>query len=279
MNTGVLTRELDLTYRSASGEVAALRRIGLAIPAPAIVGLVGRNQAGKSSLLRVLAGREPRFRGEVLLDGVPTTRSMRHAIVAGDRWPSAFGETFQSLARRLARVYEGFDLARFADLMRRFGVEPRSSAQSRGAVSSALACLALASRAPLTMLDEPTLGMDAPSRRTLAEAIIEEQGEVPRIMMVSTHLIDESAALFERVVVLKAGRVIADGEPDELTGDYRRVYAPVELIATLEPVGPVARLGDRAEAIVAAQQVPASARPGPVGLQDLVTALTEPVRQ
>ncbi|NHB85648.1 ATP-binding cassette domain-containing protein [Tessaracoccus sp. HDW20] len=204
----------------------ALSAVDLTLDGPAIVGLVGRNRAGKSTLLRVLAGWEPRFRGEVSVFGLPPARAFSRTILAGDRWPHAGGQSFRTLARALSRVHSGFDHDRFGELMQRFGVDPGASAQSRGSVSSGLVCLALAARAPLTMLDEPTLGMDAPSRRTLAEVLVEEQLDDPRRFIVSTHLIDELADLFERVIVLEAGRIRADADPSTLTGGYRQVEGP-----------------------------------------------------
>lgn len=275
--TGAITlTSLNLDYRTLKGAVRALRDIDLSLDGEAIVGLVGRNRAGKSTLMRVLAGWEPRYRGEVEVFGLPPTRAFGRTILAGDRWPHARGQTFHTLSKALARVHFGFDRGRFTELMDRFGVDPRASVQSRGSVSSGLVCLALATRAPLTLLDEPTLGMDAPSRRTLAEVLVEEQFDNPRHFIVSTHLIGELADLFERVIVLEEGRIRADADPSTLTGGFRRVEGPQEAVLALQPVGRVARLGNLAQAIVPAGPLPEALQSRPVGLQDLVTALTEP---
>ena len=276
MSVIVTVNGLNVEYRRHSGSVHALRGIKLTLDEPAIVGLVGRNRAGKSTLMRVLAGWEPRFGGAVDVCGRPPTRADGCAVLVGDRWPHSAGQTFGTLATALSHVHAGFDRGRFDELMARFGVDRDRLVQSRGSASSGLVCLALAARAPLTMLDEPTLGMDAPSRRTLAEVIVEEQMENPRLFLVSTHLIDELADLFERVVVLEAGRVRADADPSQLTGGYRLVHGPLDAIEALHPVGGIARLGGQAQAIVPASQLPDTLRPQSVGLQDLVTALTEP---
>jgi ABC-2 type transport system ATP-binding protein len=260
MNRDVVVENLRVTYSSWRGATEALAGVSLTLREPAIVGLVGRNRAGKSTLLRVLAGREPRYSGEATVFGLSAPRAMGRAIVAGDRWPFAAGQTFKTLARHLGR----------------FGVDPRSSVQSRGSVSSGLACLALAARAPLTMLDEPMLGMDAPSRKTIAEIVVEEQADEPRIIVMSTHLIDEVADLFERVLVLEGGRLRADADPSTLVSRYRRVEGSHDEVARLRVVGDLARLGNRAEAIVEAEGLPTAVRAYPVGLQDLVTALTDP---
>ena len=276
MNRDVVVENLRVTYSSWRGATEALAGVSLTLREPAIVGLVGRNRAGKSTLLRVLAGREPRYSGEATVFGLSAPRAMGRAIIAGDRWPFAAGQTFKTLARHLGRVHPGFDYTRFEAMMGRFGVDPRSSVQSRGSVSSGLACLALAARAPLTMLDEPMLGMDAPSRKTIAEIVVEEQADEPRIIVMSTHLIDEVADLFERVLVLEGGRLRADADPSTLVSRYRRVEGAHDEVARLRVVGDLARLGNRAEAIVEAEGLPTAVRAYPVGLQDLVTALTAP---
>lgn len=279
MSSPVTVDALSVDYAKGGRIVHALRDLTLRLDEPSITGLVGRNRAGKSTLLRVLAGWEPRYSGTASVYGAEPTRAFGKAVLAGDRWPYSEGQTFGTLTRALSRVHAGFDQRRFLQLMDRFGVDPRTSTQSRGSVSSGLVCLALAARAPLTMLDEPTLGMDAPSRRIFAETIVEEQLEVPRIMIVSTHLIDESADLFERVIVLEEGVVRADADPSVLVAGFRRVAGALDAVAALETVGPVARLGNHAEAIAHAGSVPDSMRAAPVGLQELVSALTEPTRR
>lgn len=271
----VVMSNVSVTFGTLRGAVPALADVSLQIDEPGIVGVVGRNRAGKTTLMRVLAGYEPRYAGEVTVCGRQAPRAMADSVLAGDRWPGAGGVSLRSLAAQLSLVHPGFDTARFDELLGRFGCDPRGKASSRGSTSAALAALALATRAPLTMLDEPTLGMDAPSRRTLTEVLIEEQLEEPRIILLSTHLIDESADLFERVLVLDAGRVVADADPSELAGAHRRAEGRVEAVVALHPVGRVTRLGNRAEAIVATQPFPDGVRGSTVGLQDVVSALTE----
>lgn len=112
-------------------------------------------------------------------------------------------------------------------LLERFGVPLRRTPQqlSTGQRSSLGAVLALASRAEVTLLDEVYLGMDAVARRMFYEELMADYAAHPRTIVLSSHLLDEVEDLFEDVVVLDRGRVVAAGDADTVrqqhsTGDH-----------------------------------------------------------
>ena len=214
------------------GRKQALSDVTTTIIADAVTGLVGRNGSGKTTLLRVAAGRELRHSGRVRLDNLPaTTPGLVH--LAGDAWPWAADQSIASMAGHAARFHPGFSAAALDAHLTRFGLtsQARVSSLSRGQGSAARCAIALASRAPVTLLDEPQLGMDAPSRELLAELIVEELGELPRTLVVSTHLIDETAPLFEHLLVLDAGRALVNDEVDSLLGRFVQVEGDAEALA------------------------------------------------
>lgn len=260
-------RNISVEYRRLGGAVRALSHVSLELPDQGLVGLLGRNGAGKTTLMRVLAGNEPRCTGTLDVTGP--------VMYAGDRWPHAQDQSLGSLVSHLARVHPGYDKPRAQELLELFGVRPRSRSLSRGQLSAGLAAIALASRAPVTLLDEPTLGLDAPTRTRLAQAIIEEQADHPRLIVLSTHLIDESAELFERVVVLHEGQVAADDDAEQLRTAHVRVEGPASELDGVATIGPVERLGNHATAIVRRDDAPPHLRAHPVRLQELATVLAE----
>lgn len=260
-------RDVSVAYRRLGGAVQALAGVTVDLPEEGIVGLLGRNGAGKTTLLRVLCGYEPRFTGSVDV--------ARPVMYAGDRWPHGYDQSMRSLMGHLARVHPRYDKPRALELLAAFGVEPGQRSLSRGQLSAGLASLALASRAPVTLLDEPTLGMDAPSRALLAKAVVEEQAEHPRLIVLSTHLIDESADLFERVLVLHQGQLVVDDDAEELRAAHVRVQGPAADLEGLPVVGPIERLGNLATGIVRRDDAPSHLRAVPVGLQELASVLTE----
>ena len=279
-DTAATLTDLTVTYRSPGHEARALAGVTATVPAGSIVGLVGRNGAGKTTLLRVLAGREPRFTGAASAFGVPVGRLGRTpglVHLAASPWPAAWDRDVASLARSLERVRPTFDRARALDLLARFGVRPDAHPRrlSTGQASAAQAALALASRAPLTLLDEPHAGLDAPTRDLLTRLVIEEQELHPRTWVISTHLVDETAPLFERVLVLDAGRLTADAEVEELLSRWVRVEADAAALEGVPRLGDLERLGGRARAIVPTDAVPAgpAVRTHPLTLQALAGVL------
>lgn len=271
---------LSVTFRSPGRDVRALDAVTTAIPADAIVGLIGRNGAGKTTLLRVLAGREPRFTGAASVFSQPVAnlgRTPGLVHLAGAGWPGGWDQTLASLLRALARVRPFFDRTRALHLLDQFGIDRRShpGRLSTGKATAAQASLALASRAPLTLLDEPHAGLDAPSRDPLTRLIIEEQDLHPRTWVISTHLIDENAPLFERVLVLDAGRLATDAGVDALLARWVRVEADLATLETLPRLGELERLGGRGSAIVPADALPAGfvGRTHPLTLQALAGVL------
>ena len=78
--------------------------------------------------------------------------------------------------------------------------------------------IGLASRAPLTIFDEPYLGLDAVSRGIFYDRLMEDYSEHPRTVILSTHLIDEVSNLLEHVLVIDNGKLIIDQDAEELRG-------------------------------------------------------------
>ena len=71
---------------------------------------------------------------------------------------------------------------------------------------------ALASRAPVTILDEPAAGLDVVMRECFYRLLLDDYAETNRTFVISTHIIEEAAGVFERVIVLDEGRVIANSQ-------------------------------------------------------------------
>lgn len=96
----------------------------------------------------------------------------------------------------------------------RIPAKTRLKKLSRGQLSSIAIVLGLASRAPVTLLDEPYLGLDVTARALFHKVLLRDYGEQPRTIVLSTHLIEESASLFDRVVILDKGSVVVDDDTD-----------------------------------------------------------------
>ena len=106
----------------------------------------------------------------------------------------------------------------------------RMKALSRGMLSAAGVIVGLASRAPLTIFDEPYLGLDAVARAYFTTGCWRITREHPRTVIVSTHLIDEVSRLLEHVLVIDQGRLIIDEEAEALRGRAFTVVGPAATV-------------------------------------------------
>lgn len=180
----------------------------------------------------------------------------------------------------------------FADvLVDRFQLplKTRLGQLSRGQRSALGITMGLASRAPVTIFDESYLGLDAPSRYAFYDRLLADFAEHPRTFVISTHLIEEVAALFEQVLIIDHGRLLLQGDTDDLrergatvTGlavEVDRFTSGLDVLSAkqLGPTKSVTVFGsltgeDRRRATRAGLEI------GPVALQDLFVHLTEPQR-
>ncbi len=114
----------------------------------------------------------------------------------------------------------------------RLPLNRRMSALSRGMLSAAGSIVGLASRAPLTIFDEPYLGLDAVARSLFYDRLLEDYTEHPRTVLLSTHLIDEVSRLLEYILVIDQGRLLLDVEAEALRGRAFAVVGPAATVDT-----------------------------------------------
>ena len=194
-NVSVKYRQLSLE----SLEVEAVRDFTCTFEHGKIYGFIGRNGAGKTSLLSVVAGYRQASSGEVLVNGEPLFENSRYAAHINFVYQRSFdSEAVRDLRmkryfKKAASYRPTFDMDYAHQLLEKFNVplKKRMKHLSKGQQSAVCAIIGLASRCALSIFDEVYLGMDAPSRDLFYRELLETQGRYPRIMVVSTHLISE----------------------------------------------------------------------------------------
>jgi energy-coupling factor transport system ATP-binding protein len=215
-------RDLVATY----GASEALRGLDLDLHEGEVVAVMGRNGAGKSTLLRVLAGVHEPSRGRVLVRREAPRPGADAALCPQEADDLLFHETVEREVRAtlVARGETG-DPGRWLDALGVAGLAARHprdlSAGQRLLV--AVACVA-ATDAPLLLLDEPTRGLDPPSKDRLI-AFLRASADDGNTVVLATHDVELAAAAATRVVMLAGGEAIADGDPATVLGDSR-VFAP-----------------------------------------------------
>lgn len=286
--TGTVVRARGLTKRY--GSFTAVDAVDFVLEEDRIYGLLGRNGAGKTTVMQLLTGQLFPDGGELDVFGrTPAEHAdvLRQIcfIAESQRYPDSF--TPANVFTAAPWFFEHWD-AEFAERLVadfRLPVKRRIKKLSRGQLSAVGVIVGLASRAPLTFFDEPYLGLDAVARHIFYDRLLEDYAAHPRTIVLSTHLIDEVANLLEHVFVIDQGRILLDRDADEVRGSATTVAGaraavdsfvadrPVigrESIGGLASVTVNGRL-DRADRIRAAEL---GLELAPVSLQQLIIHMT-----
>ncbi|WP_037609134.1 ABC transporter ATP-binding protein [Streptacidiphilus rugosus] len=213
----VLTAE-GLRYRY--GETLALDGVGLRGDPGECVALLGPNGAGKSTLVALSVGLLAPQQGTVrVLGGDPRRAATRRRLGVAQQtlgFPNTLtvGELVTGAA-----VRGGLRASAAAPVLAELGLAElrgrRVPKLSGGQKQRVQLAMALVTEPALLVLDEPTVGLDTSARRHFWK-ILERRRAQGAAVLVTTHLIEESAAVADRVVVLDRGRILADAPPEEL---------------------------------------------------------------
>jgi ABC-2 type transport system ATP-binding protein len=234
MTAAATLTDVSMRYR----EHTALDGVTTSFATDGITGLLGRNGAGKTTLMQLLTGHRVPTSGRVRVLGSDPYEDdavlQRTCFVKeGQRYPdhlrvrdalTAAATLFPSWDEDLARsLVADFDLP----------ARRRVNKLSRGMVSAVGITIGLASRAPVTLFDEPYLGLDAVARQLFYDRLIADYAEEPRTIILSTHLIEEISGLLEHVVLLDAGQVLLDAHAEDLRASAMTVTGPADRVAAL----------------------------------------------
>ncbi|MEV6601863.1 ABC transporter ATP-binding protein [Actinoplanes sp. NPDC051346] len=227
----ISVRDLTVTY----GATTAVDSLTLDLAPSKIYGLLGRNGSGKTSLLSVLAAYRRADGGSVRVDGVDPFENaglMRDTVFVRDTLDVPAGDRIGTVLDFHARLRPRWDAAYAQHLLDAFGLSRRArvSTLSRGQRSGLGVVLGLACRAPLTLLDEVYLGMDAGARATFYRELLDDYLAHPRTIVLSTHLIQEVADLFEEVVIIDRGRLVVREDTDTFRSRGVAVAGPAEAV-------------------------------------------------
>lgn len=207
------------------GKKNVLNGVNLTIEQGKIYGLIGRNGAGKTTLLSILTAQNPATEGSVFYDGMPVwenREALDHLCFSRElNTLSMLGPNTIKVKEylRMARIYyPNWDWEMEQRLVAQFGldVKKRISKLSKGMLSMVTIIIALASKADITILDEPVAGLDVVAREDFYRLVLEEHEATGRTFVISTHIIEEAANVFEKVIFLKDGSILLEEDTQEL---------------------------------------------------------------
>jgi sodium transport system ATP-binding protein len=208
------------------GTVVALRDVSFAAPDGAITGLLGPNGAGKTTTLRVLYTLMRPDRGAARVDGLDVAADPLGAQRRLGVLPDSRGLYERLTSRENVRYFGRMHGLRGAELESRIDelvklldmqeiADRRVEGFSQGQRVKVAIARAIVHRPQNILLDEPTNGLDVLATRAM-RTIIRRLRDEGRCVLFSSHIMQEVAALCERVVVVAQGASVADGTPDEL---------------------------------------------------------------
>jgi len=218
------------------GATTALDDLSLAIAESGIYCLLGRNGAGKTTMMKLLAGHIQSTTGEILVDGkAVSTSRMPESVAFIDSGAPQFNVKVSKLIDMAAQLQDDFDVDFAMEMLKRFELDPnkRFSQLSFGMKTMLTTIITLSNNAGVILLDEPTLGFDAIMRDHFNTLLLESYSNHPRIIIVSTHLIDEIAKVTGRLIIIESGKLLIEAGIEDID---EKAYTLSGTIAAVEPL-------------------------------------------
>lgn len=232
----------ELVYRYPAAPQPTLNRLSLTLRSGEITALMGFNGAGKSTLLNLLGGLAQPTAGELLLDGVPVRRALGQVGYLRQE-PDLMllaDSVREELCWKNKALGEAELLQLLAELQLTEYAEDFPLALSKGQRLRVVLGAMLAKRPRLLLLDEPTSGQDEQSLGEIRRLLLDFRRQGGSILL-CTHDSELAAQLADRVLLLAAGRLIADGPPQTVLADKELLrqggLTPPPLLAVCEELG------------------------------------------
>ena len=199
------------------GRSPALIDVNLSLT-PGIIGLLGPNGSGKTTMIKILNGLLRDYAGEVRIDGMKVSDKTK-AIVSylPDRtylpeWTNAEGAI-----TIFKDMYEDFDELKMRGMLAKLNLDPKQpmKTMSKGMKEKFQLCLVMSRNARIYILDEPIGGVDPAARELILRTILENYAP-DSLVIISTHLIADIEQIFDSVIFLKEGQVVLHDNVDAL---------------------------------------------------------------
>jgi ABC-2 type transport system ATP-binding protein len=200
------------------GSFDAVSNVSFEVPAGSICGLLGPNGSGKSTTFKCMLGLTRPNAGTILFDGAPLVPAVFEQLSFVPEKSALYdGLTGNDHLEMMKRAYKSYDPRRAKAMLDIFSLDPKKRIRrfSKGQRTAMGLVLAFSTRPQLMILDEPASGLDPMHQRSVLDLIIEAAAHGATVLL-SSHQIGQVERAADRVVVLKRGRVILEGDIDDL---------------------------------------------------------------
>lgn len=214
-------RDLKKSY----GSHTVLKGVSYDIEQGKIVGLLGPNGCGKTSMIKSIVGLINDYEGQILVNGkAPGVESKKIIAYLPEKNYLPSWMTPKSAINYMADFYDNFDKEKALDMAARFELpmKQKIKTMSKGQQEKLQLLLVMSRKADLYILDEPLGGVDLVSREFILDTILKNHAENSTILL-STHLIYDIEKVLDRVLMIKDGKLLVNTEVSKITEDGKTV--------------------------------------------------------
>lgn len=201
---------------------SVLEGVGFSIPRGKIVGLLGPNGCGKTTILKLISGLLQLDEGEIRINGICPGQQTKSTIsYLPERSYLNDWMKISDILNLFSDFYADFDRERAEQMLidLKISKEEKLKTMSKGTKEKVQLILVMSRRASLYLLDEPIGGVDPATREYILHTILKNFDENSSIL-ITTHLIQDVETIFDQVLFLNQGKIVIDGEVDEIREKY-----------------------------------------------------------
>ncbi|PGU09999.1 ABC transporter ATP-binding protein [Bacillus cereus] len=211
------TKDVTKKYKKK----VAVNEVTISLEEHKIYGLLGRNGAGKTTLLNLLAGQITSSSGSVSIFGeevFENSKAMQNICFVRVKEESLLSYRVKEIFKVCNMFYKNWNQKFAEELADKFqlNMTEKYHKLSHGMQTIVGIIKGLASRAAITIFDEPTTGLDAAHRELFYSVLLEDYGEYPRTIILSTHLVEEVTHIIENVIIMKEGALVVQSTVEDL---------------------------------------------------------------
>ncbi|RRK11268.1 ABC transporter ATP-binding protein [Lactiplantibacillus garii] len=237
---------------------ATLDAVSFTVAPGQIIGVIGRNGVGKTTLFRTINGQYLADSGNITVDGQDLARhpQLKTELCFIDPLANFFrGTTISQIKAYYQAAYPKFDTTKFNQLLNRYHLTENQKLRhfSKGMFGLFTIILSVATNAPYLFLDEPLDGLDVLVRKNILSILIEEVAGGQRSILIASHNLVELEGVIDRALMLKTGRIVNDYQLEEMRSRARKVqlvYRDKKVPDLLRKTGRVVHVSGRVIVVV-----------------------------
>ncbi len=192
------------------GSKLVLNQLNLSLKKGRIIGLLGPNGSGKTTMIKIINGLLKSYQGEVVIDGKKIGKETKQMIsyLPDESYFQDWMKAKDAL-NLFKDLYKDFNYEHCIELMTSFNLTPdmKIKTMSKGMKEKFQLCLVMSRKAKIYVLDEPIAGVDPAAREVILDLILNNYDE-DALVLISTHLISDLEQIFDEVVFIKDGKLI-----------------------------------------------------------------------